>query len=181
MAREHALRHRLRRGRHAHPVAVGRDVGVARRGGAGAAAGARLQLAGEAEVGGLRAEDGQRRLEQRQVDHLAGAALHARAPQRHHRGAGAVQAGRHVAEEHRRQHRLAVGEAVHRGEARVAFDQRAEAGLVAIRPGLAPARHARDHELGIERRAARRGRGPSLRARRGESSRRARRPWRRAA
>ena len=84
------------------PNAVGGLVGVARRGGAGTAAGARLELAGEPEVGHLRAEDRQHRLEQRQVDHLARSALHPHAPQRHHRRAGAVQAGGHVAEEDRR-------------------------------------------------------------------------------
>ena len=51
-------------------------------------------------------------------------------------------------------------EAVHRGEAAIAFDQGAEARLVAVAAVLAPARDAHDHQLGIERVQLGRAQGP---------------------
>ena len=147
---QHALGHALGRGRQADPVAVLGLVDVARRGIGRAAAGAHLHLAGQLVVGGLRAQHREQRIEQRQVHHLALAAVHLDLAQRHHHRAVAVERGHGVGEIHRRQHRLAVAEAVHRGEAAIAFDQGAEARLVAIAAVLAPARDAHDDQLGID-------------------------------
>jgi hypothetical protein len=58
------------------------------------------------------------RIEERQVDHLAEAAVHFDLAQRDHHARRAVEAGVRIGHVHRRQHRLAVGEAVERREAR---------------------------------------------------------------
>ena len=147
---QHALGHALGRGRQAHPVAVLGLVDVARRGIGRAAAGALLHLAGELVVGGLRAQHREQGIEQRQVHHLALAAVHLDLAQRHHHRAVAVECRNGVGEIHRRQHRLAIAEAVHRGKAAIALDQGAEARLVAIAAVLAPARDAHDDQLGID-------------------------------
>ena len=147
---EQLLGHPLGGGGQAHPAAVARAVGVARRAVAGAAAGARLGLAGDAVVGGLRLHDRQHGVEQGEVDHLSPPGALGMA-QRDQGGGGAVEAGVGVAHEHRRQHRLAVGEAVYGGEARVALDQRAEARLVPVRARLPPAGDAHHHQPGIGR------------------------------
>ena len=102
-------------------------------------------------VGGLRPQHREQRIEQRQVEHLALAAVHLDLAQRHQRGTVAIEGGHAVGEIHRRQYRLAVLEAVHRREARIALDQRAEARLVAIAPLLAPAGNAQNHQLRVDR------------------------------
>ena len=66
---EQPLGHLLDRGREPDISAVLAAVGVARRRIGRAAAGARLDLAGEPIVGGLRPEDREQRIEQRQIDH----------------------------------------------------------------------------------------------------------------
>ena len=79
------------------------------------------------------------------------AALDLDPAQRDHHRERAVEPGDHVGQRGRRQYRLAVGEAGARGIARHALDQRAEAGPVAIRPALPPARDAHDHKPRIAR------------------------------
>ncbi len=148
---QHPLGHALRRGRQADPVSVLRPVDVARRGIGRAAAAAHLDLAGEPVVGGLRPQHREQWIEQRQVEHLARAAVDLDLAQRHQHRAIAVQRRHAVGEIHRRQHRLAVGKAVHRGETGVTLDQRAEARLVAIAPVLAPAGNAQNHQLRVDR------------------------------
>ena len=133
------LGHALGRGRETDPVAVPGLVDVARGCIGRATAAPHLHLAGELVVRGLRPQHGEQRIEQRQVERLALAAVHFDLAQRHHDGAIAVQRGHGVGEIHRRQHRLAVLEAVHRGEAAIALDQRAEARLMAEAAVLAPA------------------------------------------
>jgi len=89
------------------------------------------------------------RIEQRQIDHLPLPAVHFDFPQRDHHRTGAVETRVGIRHVHRRQHRLAIGEAVQRREARHAFDQRAETGPAVVRTVLPPARDAHDHEPGI--------------------------------
>ncbi len=134
------LRHALDRGRDGDEAAVLGLIHVARRGVVGAAADARLDLAGELIERGLGPEDREDRIEQRQVDHLTRAAALLDLAQRDQHGARAVEARDHVGERERRQHRRAVGEAVLRRESRHALHQAAEARLVAIGPVLPPAR-----------------------------------------
>jgi hypothetical protein len=123
-----------------------RGAGIGR-----AAAGARLHLARQAVARRLRAEHLEDRIEQRQVDHLPAAAVHLDFAQRDHRRGRAVQPGIRIGHVHRRQHRLAVGKTVERGESRNAFDQGAEARTAPVRAGLAPTRDAHDHKLRVPR------------------------------
>jgi len=148
---QHAHRHALCRGREADPASVLRLVDVARGCIGRAAAGAHLHLSGQPVVGGLRTQHREQRIEQRQVQHLAVAAVHLDLAQRHHHGAVAVECGHAVGQVHGWQDGFAVGETVHRGEAAIAFDQRAEARLVAIASVLAPPRDAHDHQPGVDR------------------------------
>src|SRR5687767_1402080 len=143
---ERALGHFLRGGREPDVLAVVAEVDVARRGIGRAAAGARPRLAGQPVIRRLRPERREQRVEQRHVDDLAAAGQLGRA-QRDQRGRGAVESRDGVGEVHRRQHGLAVAEAVHRRKARHAFDQRAEAGPAPVRPILAPAGDAHHHQL----------------------------------
>ena len=69
--------------------------------------------------------------------------------QRRHHGEGAIEAGDHVGERERRQHRLAVGKAGAGGKAAHRLDQGAEAGQRRVGPGLAEARHPHDDEARI--------------------------------
>ena len=146
---EQPLRHRLDRGRDADIAPVLGAEHVARAGRLGAAAGARPDLAGQSVDRRLGRDEREDRVEQRQIDDLARAALDLDPAQRHHDREGAVQPGDHVGQRGRRQYRLAVGKAGARGIARHALDQRAEAGPVAIGPALPPARDAHDHETRI--------------------------------
>jgi hypothetical protein len=91
------------------------------------------------------------RLDQRQIDHLARAAADLDRAQRRERRGGAPQPGKRVGHGERRQHRRAVGKAVHRGKAGERLDQRAEARLVPPRPALAPAGHADHDQLRVAR------------------------------
>ena len=147
---QHALGHLLRRGRQTDVVAVTASIGIARRGVGRAAAGARLDLAGQPVVRGLRPHDREQRIEQRQVDHLALAAAHLDIAQADHHRRRPGQSGDAVGEIHRRQDRLAVGKAVDGSEARHAFDQRAEAGPLRIGAGLAPTGNAHDDQLRVD-------------------------------
>ncbi len=72
-------------------------------------------------------------------------------PQRGDDGEGAVEAGDHVGERERRQHRLAIGETGAGGKAAHRLDQRAETRQRRVRPGLAEAGDAHDDESGIFR------------------------------
>ena len=144
------LGHALRRGREADPAAILRAIGVARHRIGAAAAGPRLELAGQRVIRVLRLHHHVDGIEEALVDHLA-LPRRFRVAQRDHRGGGAVETRIAIGHVHRRQHRLAVGEAVHRGEAGIAFDERAEAGLVAVRPVLAPAADAHDDERRVDR------------------------------
>ena len=67
----------------------------------------KFALAGQAPVGDLRFQHGEERVEQREVDDLAGAATLGHA-QRDHRGGGAVEAGIAIRHVHRRQDGLAI-------------------------------------------------------------------------
>ena len=90
-------------------------------------------------------------IEQRKVDDLAGAAVVLDLAQRDQRRGRAEEAGDAVGQVHRRQHRLAVLEAVDGGKARHALDQRAEAGAPVVGAVLAPARDAHDDQTRISR------------------------------
>ena len=170
-AREQPLGHRLGAGRQRDVLAVARAVDVARRLDHAAAAHARRGLAGEAVLGGLGAEHGEDRLDQREVDHLAPAARRLGGAQRGERGDRAVEPGERIGHGEGRQHRLAVGKAVHRGKARERLDQRAEAGLVPATARSAPSpRPAGSRASGCDR-AAPRARAPSSRACPADSSR----------
>jgi hypothetical protein len=100
---------------------------------------------------GLRAHEGKQRFQQRQIDHLPHAAADFDMAQRDHHRKRAVGACGAIGKLIRRQYRFAVGKAIERGKARHAFGQRAEAGLVFIRPGLPPAGNPHDYQLGIAR------------------------------
>ena len=67
-----------------------------------------------------------------------------------------------VGERERRQERRAVGLAVQRGEAAHRLGERAEAGAPRVRPGLAEAAHARDHEPRVRGRQLVRAGAPAL-------------------
>ena len=110
-----------------------------------------LRAAGEPVVGGLGPERVEDRVEQRQVDHLAPAAVHLHLPERRHGREGASEAGDRVGEIHRRQDGLAIREAVHVGEAREPLDQRAETGTTPVGSCLAPTRNPHDHEPRLDR------------------------------
>src|SRR5207244_1747868 len=97
-----------------------------------AASGARLHLAREAIARRLRPEHREERIEERQVDHLALAAVHLDFTQRDEHSGYAVEPGVRIGHVDRWQHRLAIGKAVEGGEARDALDQRAEARAPAI-------------------------------------------------
>jgi len=124
---EDAPRHRLGRAGQRDELAVPATIDVARRRGVGAVAGALLDGAGQPVDRGLGPEHGENGFEQRQVDDLAARAAVARAQRRHHREC-AVEAGDHVGERHRGQHRLAVREAGAGRKAAHGFDQGAETG-----------------------------------------------------
>jgi len=99
--------------------------------------------------GRFRAQHREDRLEQREVDHLPGTAAQLHLAQRRHHRERTLDAGDHVGQRERRQHRLAVGEAVAVGEAGHRLDQGAEAGAVAVRAGLAEAGDAHHDERGV--------------------------------
>ena len=69
--------------------------------------------------------------------------------QRDHGGGGTIKPGIGIAHEHGRQHGFAVFKTIDGGEAGIAFDQGAEAWLVAIGTILSPAGDARDDEAWI--------------------------------
>ena len=144
-----ALGHRLHGGRDRDPAAVARLVDVARAGDVGPAALALRDDARRLVHGRIGADHRVDRLQQRQVDDLALAALDLDLAQRDHGGVGAVEAGHHVGERGRRQHRGAVGKAGLGGVARHALHQRAEAGLLGVGPRLPPAGDAHDHEARV--------------------------------
>ena len=77
-------------------------------------------------------------------------------------GERAVDAGDHVGERQRRQHRLAVGKAGAGGKAAHRLDQRAEARQLSVRPGLAEAGHPHDDQLGVARLSSTSGAEPHL-------------------
>ena len=66
-------------------------------------------------------------------------------------GEASMRAGNHVGQGQGRQGRRFVRKAIQMRETRHGLDQRAEAWLVAVRAGLAPARDAHDHQGGIQR------------------------------
>ena len=141
---EQPLGHRLDRGGDADIAAVLGAEDVARRGRLRAAAGALAHRAGQPVDRRLGGDEREQRVEQRQVDDLAGAALGLDLAQRDHHRKGAIEPGDHVGERGRRQGRLAVGKTGARGIARHALDQGAEAGPVAVGPVLAPAGNPQD-------------------------------------
>ena len=80
----------------------------------------------------------------REVYHLPRAALHLALANRNQHGHRAVEARRHVRQRHRRQHRLAVSEAVVVRESRHRLHQRPEPRPLPVRPRLPePETHAR--------------------------------------
>ena len=146
---EQPLSHFLGRRRQAYPQAVACPVGIARPRIRRAAADALLDLAGEAEICGLRAKHCEQRVEKRQVDYLTGAAVCLDLAQCDHYRSGSVQSGHAVSQVHRWKNGFAVGETVHRGEPGHALDQRAKTRPVLVGTALAPAGNTHDHELGI--------------------------------
>ena len=139
-----ALGHRLHGGRDRDPAAVARLVDVARAGDVRPAALALRHDARRLVHRRIGADHRMDRLQQRQIDDLALAALDLDLAQRDHGGIGAVEPGHHVGERRRRQHRRAVGKAGLGRVARHALHQRAEARLLGVGPRLPPARDAHD-------------------------------------
>jgi hypothetical protein len=157
---EDAPCHRPGRARQRDILALGAAIDVARRRCVGARADALLDDAGEAVDRGLRSEHGEHRFQERKIDHLTLALAPAPAfadavpitrPQCRDHGEGAVEAGDHIGERERRQHRLAIRETGAGGKAAHRLDQRAEPRQRRVRPGLAETGDAHDDEAGIFR------------------------------
>ena len=142
---------RLGARRQSEPVPVARLVGVAGRGPIGAAAGPALDLPELVVDERLGAEQPEQRLVDREVDDLAGRAVHVPMPQGEHRPEGPEQRRHAVAERERRQRRRSVRLAVDVGEAADRLRDRAEPRARAHRAGLAVPRAAHDDEPGIDR------------------------------
>jgi hypothetical protein len=98
----------------------------------------------------LRPEDGEERIEQRQIDHLTRPGPDLDIAQRDHRGRRAVDAGDPIGQIHGWEDGFPVGKTVDGRKARDPFDDGAESGALAVRPILAPSGYAHDHELRIE-------------------------------
>jgi hypothetical protein len=126
---QQAFGHRLRGSRDRQPLTVAGAVHVARGRGLGPATGAFRNLTGGDALRGLRAEDREQRLEQRQVDHLPAAVPNVAGAQGGQYGEGAVGARDHIRKRQGRQHGLPVSEAVHGREARHGLHQGAESRL----------------------------------------------------
>ena len=125
-----------------------RFIDIARGGNLDHGAQSFLHATRQAPVRDLGAEGGKDRFEQRQVDHLPLAVPVAGAQRDQHRSR-AVVAGDHVGQCHRRQDGRSVGKSVHRGETGQCFDQRSEAGPVAICPVLTPSGNAHHDQAGV--------------------------------
>ena len=169
---EDAHRHRLHGAAHGDPLPVPGPVGIAGRGGAGGVADPGGRLAGRAVDRGVGAEDRDEGLEQREVDHLAAAALPLDLPERHHDSERAVEPRHHVGEGERREGRRLVGKAVLVREARHRLDEGPEPRLSGVGAGLTVAAHADDDELGVAVEQGSRGQAPCAPGRRPGSSRR---------
>ena len=146
---EQPLGHGLGGRRDGDPTAVAGGVDVARRGALGGAAHALADLARELVDGGLGTEDREDRLQQADVDHLTAAAVDLDVAHRDDGGHGAGEPGDHVGHGQGRQDRLAIVEAVARGEARHGLDQRAEARPLGVGSRLPEPRDPHDDQLGI--------------------------------
>ncbi len=147
----HALGDRLRAGREPEPLAVLREVGVARGGEGSAVAGSALHDAELVVEEGLRAEHPEERLIDREVDDLAPALAAVLAPpKRDHHGRAARERGDAVPERERGQCRRFVRPAVDVREAGDRLGERPEPRQVAVGTGLAEAGRAHDHQLRVD-------------------------------
>jgi hypothetical protein len=146
---EEPLGHCLDRGGDADVAAILGAEHIARRGRLGAAAGALAHGPGQPVDRCFGRNEREQRVEQRQVDDLAIAALCFDLAQRDHHRKGAIEPGDHVGERGRRQGRFAVGKTGARRVAGHALDQGPEAGPVAVGTILTPAGNPQDNEARV--------------------------------
>ncbi|ABA53072.1 hypothetical protein BURPS1710b_A1263 [Burkholderia pseudomallei 1710b] len=147
----HALRDALRGRRQRDPFAVRAPVDAARRIVRRAVAGARRHDSRLVVARDLRAERGEHRLDDREIDDLAAPRALARLERRERRERG-VQPRDRVGERKRRQQRRAARLARDGREPAHRLGERAEARPARIRAELPEARHAHQHEARVERR-----------------------------
>ena len=107
------------------------------------------RLAGRAVDRRVGTEDRDEGLEQREVDHLAAAALPLNLPEGHHDPERAVEPRHHVGESEGREGRRLVGKAVLVREARHRLDEGPESGLAGVGTGLAVAAHPHHDQVGV--------------------------------
>ncbi len=128
-------------------------------------AGHDLELVERARAG---AQDRQQRLDQRDVDHLAVAAVTRTVVEREQHGDRPGQAGHAVGQPERRQRRRAVGLAGLVREAGHRLGERPECPPGGVRPELAEAGHAQDHQRRVDLVQAVRAEAPLLQHARAE-------------